>query len=69
MRYIHKVSLFLLVWLMFTALVYIILVGIGWLGTLFSLIVVIPVEAFALVAVAIGLLCGLVALTDDEGGS
>ncbi|MBF2551637.1 hypothetical protein [Listeria seeligeri] len=69
MKYIHKVSLFLLVWLMFTALVYIILVGIGWLGTIFGLIVVIPVEAFALVAVAVGLLCGLVALTDDEGGS
>ncbi|EDN9201641.1 hypothetical protein GXB53_07320 [Listeria monocytogenes] len=69
MKYIHKVSLFLLVWLMFTALVYIILVGIGWLGTIFGLIVVIPVEAFALVAVAVGLLCGLVALTDDEGES
>ncbi|HBZ6456198.1 TPA: hypothetical protein MMD81_002079 [Listeria monocytogenes] len=69
MKYIHKVSLFLLAWLMFTALVYIILVGIGWLGTIFGLIVVIPVEAFALVAVAVGLLCGLVALTDDEGGS
>ncbi|WP_271000198.1 hypothetical protein [Listeria seeligeri] len=69
MNYIHKVSLFLLAWLMFTALVYIILVGIGRLGTIFGLIVVIPVEAFALVAVAVGLLCGLVALTDDEGGS
>ncbi|MBM5611189.1 hypothetical protein [Listeria seeligeri] len=69
MKYIHKVSLFLLAWLLFTALVYIVLVGIGWLGTLFGLIVAIPVEAFALVAVAIGLLCGLVALTDDEGGS
>ncbi|MBC2017030.1 hypothetical protein HCJ60_01635 [Listeria seeligeri] len=69
MKYIHKVSLFLLAWMMFTALVYIILVGIGWLGTIFGLIVVIPVEAFALVAVAVGLLCGLVALTDDEGGS
>ncbi|EAC2738444.1 hypothetical protein NI77_10595 [Listeria monocytogenes] len=69
MKYIHKFSLFLLAWLMFTALVYIILVGIGWLGTIFGLIVVIPVEAFALVAVAVGLLCGLVALTDDEGGS
>lgn len=69
MKYIHKFSLFLLAWLMFTALVYIILVGIGWLGTIFGLIVVIPVEAFALVAVAVGLLCGLVALTDDEGES
>ncbi|HGX1670106.1 TPA: hypothetical protein ACNSLV_002521 [Listeria monocytogenes] len=59
----------MLAWLLFTALVYIVLVGIGWLGTLFGLIVAIPVEAFALVAVAIGLLCGLVALTDDEGGS
>lgn len=69
MKYIHKVSLFLLAWLMFTALVYIVLVGIGWLGTLFGLIGTIPVEAFALVAVAVGLLCGLVALTDDEGES
>ncbi|ASH85344.1 hypothetical protein KC140_13980 [Listeria monocytogenes] len=69
MKYIHKVSLFLLVWLMFTALFYIILVGIGWLGTIFGLIAAIPVEAFALVAVAVGLLCGLVALTDDEGES
>ncbi|MBC1728676.1 hypothetical protein IA614_09855 [Listeria seeligeri] len=69
MKYLHKVSLFLLVWLMFTALVYIILVGIGWLGTIFCLTVDIPVEAFALVAVAVGLLCGLVALTDDEGES
>ncbi|HBM4456133.1 hypothetical protein JKU04_13905 [Listeria monocytogenes] len=54
---------------MFTALFYIILVGIGWLGTIFGLIAAIPVEAFALVAVAVGLLCGLVALTDDEGES
>ncbi|EAH0648884.1 hypothetical protein D4V80_01500 [Listeria monocytogenes] len=43
--------------------------GIGWLGTIFGLIAAIPVEAFALVAVAVGLLCGLVALTDDEGES
>ncbi|EAC5530987.1 hypothetical protein LT01_00610 [Listeria monocytogenes] len=67
MKYIHKISLFLLVWLLFTAFVYVVLVGIGWLGTLFGLIAEIPANAFVLVALAVGLLCGMVAITDDEG--
>ncbi|EDN8187215.1 hypothetical protein GSY37_04285 [Listeria monocytogenes] len=66
MKYVHKISLFLLIWLLFTAFVYVVLVGIGWLGTLFGLITEIPSNAFMLVSLAIGLLCGVVAVTDDK---
>ncbi|MDT0064617.1 hypothetical protein QJV38_06960 [Listeria cossartiae subsp. cayugensis] len=67
MKYIHKISLFLLIWLLFTAFTYVVLVGIGWFGILFVLIAEIPSNAFVLVALAVGLLCGMVAITDDEG--
>ncbi|MBC2037937.1 hypothetical protein [Listeria marthii] len=67
MKYIHKISLFLLIWLLFTAFAYVVLVGIGWFGTLFGLIAEIPSNAFVLVSLAVGLLCGMVAITDDEG--
>ncbi|MHC5292595.1 hypothetical protein [Listeria welshimeri] len=67
MNRLHKISLFLLIWLLLTAFVYGLLVAVCWVGILVGLIHFIPTTAASIVAIIVGLLCAMIGMTTDGG--